>query len=451
MGGWTKISEGFKLKDKETYFYIDVFPAGHGDCFMIRCSENGKKFNILIDGGVPETFEILESYLNAMNDAGECIDLLIVTHIDNDHIGGILKFISENGTQSKPNIIKIKEIWFNSLRHLQMEEKKKEDNKVVISQRSILKKLKDEIYQSAVSDGFNETGVRQGVKLAGILLSKGYEKIWNTSFGKKAVCLEHTEEMINKLPNLGIYLLSPDYGKKLKRLKKVWFNFLAENELLPANYKKGTFYDDAFEHAINLNEEKLEDSEEDLNSKFSEVNSSIDLEKLYNEVEYSDSSPANGSSIAFIIVFQGKNYLFLGDAHSKHIEKTLNKLSQKKTDLNLNEFALIKISHHGSKKNTTKSFLSSIICKNFLISTNGERFNHPDLETMIKIAKMKDKPIEIFTNYMNDNLSQEILDALEESYETFVKPFETEKIYRLFVNEKGDIESNEFQYPDEKN
>ena len=53
------------------------------------------------------------SVIQLRND-GKAIDLLVVTHIDNDHIGGIIELLKENGSNENPHIIEIRNIWHNS-------------------------------------------------------------------------------------------------------------------------------------------------------------------------------------------------------------------------------------------------------------------------------------------------------------------------------------------------
>jgi beta-lactamase superfamily II metal-dependent hydrolase len=45
-----------------------------------------------------------------------------------------------------------------------------------------------------------------------------------------------------------------------------------------------------------------------------------------------------------------------------------------------------KLSHHGSRANITEELLRLIDCDTFLVSTNGDRFGHPDPETIDLIA-----------------------------------------------------------------
>jgi beta-lactamase superfamily II metal-dependent hydrolase len=70
---------------------IKVLRAFHGDCIIVETTDiQNNQFIILIDGGTSSTYKTalsqeLKNYRK--------IDLLILTHIDDDHIGGILMFL----------------------------------------------------------------------------------------------------------------------------------------------------------------------------------------------------------------------------------------------------------------------------------------------------------------------------------------------------------------------
>lgn len=83
---------------------IEILQAGTGDSIWV--SHNKK--NIVIDGGKSIT-AIRTRYDQMPQD--EIIDLLVVTHIDSDHIAGIIalvKRMKENGEAHR-----LKQIWFN--------------------------------------------------------------------------------------------------------------------------------------------------------------------------------------------------------------------------------------------------------------------------------------------------------------------------------------------------
>lgn len=68
-----------------------------GDAILIRFLGDDNNFrNILIDGGYVKTYsKILKPELLGIKNRGEKIDLLILSHYDNDHIGGITAFIND--------------------------------------------------------------------------------------------------------------------------------------------------------------------------------------------------------------------------------------------------------------------------------------------------------------------------------------------------------------------
>jgi len=89
-------------------------PAFNGDCLIVSFGKKTKK-HILIDCGYPQTYEeCLKPILLEISNKGECLERMIITHIDSDHIFGTIKFLEEN--QSK--FIEIKQVWHNTYRHL---------------------------------------------------------------------------------------------------------------------------------------------------------------------------------------------------------------------------------------------------------------------------------------------------------------------------------------------
>lgn len=88
---------------------IKVLKAFNGDCIIVSYGGE-EKHNILIDGGQGRVcFQQLHTYVDSVKKAGNKIDLLILTHIDSDHIDGILRLLS----QKTFDFSIIKEIWFN--------------------------------------------------------------------------------------------------------------------------------------------------------------------------------------------------------------------------------------------------------------------------------------------------------------------------------------------------
>lgn len=100
---------------------VRILKANHGDCILISHVSESSVFNILIDGGPSTTFKYgtrqrysgpLCDALDEIKEKGQNIDLAILTHIDDDHIHGLIKAFEKPGYLAEL----VKTIWFNSSR-----------------------------------------------------------------------------------------------------------------------------------------------------------------------------------------------------------------------------------------------------------------------------------------------------------------------------------------------
>lgn len=94
---------------------ISLLPAEHGDCIFV----SAENYNILIDGGIVQTYQNLHDrrnpdkplklLINKLHEENKHIDLLVITHVDDDHIGGIIEWFEDEF----PEEGFIREIWMN--------------------------------------------------------------------------------------------------------------------------------------------------------------------------------------------------------------------------------------------------------------------------------------------------------------------------------------------------
>jgi len=314
----------FSKKGNEMGIEFEFFEAGCGDSILVSTS-NGT--NILIDGGDSGTSEEIEEYLdeNGINK----LDLVILTHLDKDHIKGLIEILDNDvqriykDQEYKPLI---NEVWFNSFKNT--------INKDDEWFRPILKS--------------NNLSINHQISFTKLLNSlKGRIKF------KDYISVD--EQRSFKVENIEIYLLSPNQ-KKLDQLYKKYKNKVdSTKNLSTSSYCKDS-----------------DESIDDLSNKVFNNNG--------------DNSVANGSSIAFILLHKEKKFLFLADAHMELIVEELKKY---KRDFNNNQkikFEFIKLSHHGSKNNLNNDFLDLVETKNYVILTDSKgRNRHPDKETLSKI------------------------------------------------------------------
>lgn len=362
---------------------LNVFPALNGDSILVSYGSDTKK-HILIDCGYATTYNTyIKKELLEIASKGECLEKLIITHIDSDHIWGAIPFLKDNQEQ----FVKIKEVWHNTFRHLLNDSK--EENVSNKDEKKLKKILSRGYFNNEPKNGENQISAEQGTTLGALLLKGDYN--WNNDFNKKAVCIEN-KQTVNIDIDSQITLLSPN-KEKLDNLKILWDNELTKYDL---KYSKedGELYDDAFEMLLTWVKESQTKGTQPISS------NKIQMEELLTSVPVEDKTPTNGSSIAFILKIKEKKMLFLADSHPGLILKSL--LEYQPEDV-IN-FDCIKVSHHGSFNNVSLDLLEKIDSDIYIFSTNGNRHNHPDKETIAHIVGRKSEfERKLFFNYKTLN------------------------------------------------
>ena len=163
---------------------VELIQAGHGDCIWIEYGTNIDTLHrILIDGGTASTFKHLKKRIEQLPPNKRHFDLLVITHIDADHIAGILKLLEDTNLG-----VIFSDIWYNGYQHL--------------SELEFL-------------------GVRQAELLTDYLEKPGVN--WNKAFEGKAVCLDKEKRFLPILlpGGMTLTLLSPSI-KELINLKPKW-------------------------------------------------------------------------------------------------------------------------------------------------------------------------------------------------------------------------------------
>ena len=306
---------------------INIIDAGHGDCILLDFDHS----KILIDCG-PKSFKIRRSVLaNIENIIGEngVIDIAIVTHNDDDHIGGF-EFLLDTS-------IKIKTIIFNSLldipdivRNTQKQISYSQDNAL----RQKLLEEKGINVQSLIRD--DRPLIYHDIKLTAITPT-----------------VEAIERMIN--------------------------DFTAR-------------------------EERQRRQKQISSSKTEDISLRVALQKILSnqDVFTKDTSITNKSSIGLVIEYRTFSGLFLGDAHVDDVIDGLNLAG-----FGNHQFDVVKLSHHGSERNTNSELLRLIGKTEYILCSNNEKHNHPNNMTLARILSFDNSPM-IHLSSDNASLSTKI-------------------------------------------
>ena len=270
---------------------IYTYNAGKGECIRLRY---GDGHNIFIDTGVTRFADTLKRLCREIVDAGETLDLLILTHVDDDHIGGILALLRMG--------------WKCPFREVRM-------------------------------NGADSTGAD------------------NAQLSTRQNC---------------------EVAKMLRK-QQVKITPMTAGDVF---YVSG-------EEITAIHPGKLENDREYGNTPLAHYKSdyAVDLSELAERpITKKDTSINNKNSVVFIFQFQGKRFLFTGDAWAEDIIAGLGREKQR--------FDLVKLPHHGAVGNISEEFPEHISCENFLICTDGVM--HPDKQTAAKLQKWYEK-IRIFS------------------------------------------------------
>ena len=142
---------------------LRILQAEHGDSIVISGDFGGEYRNILIDGGPAQAFEVqhipraLQLFLNEIKRKEQSIDLLVLTHVDDDHIGGLLAGFNKHGYLTDLT----REVWFNS-------------GKLIFHHFD--KPIDDSHFVMLKNSSGNNTSIGQGIKLENHLADKD---IWS--------------------------------------------------------------------------------------------------------------------------------------------------------------------------------------------------------------------------------------------------------------------------------
>ena len=99
-------------------FNLRIVQANYGDCLILEYGTASARRFCLIDGGPKQNFaENLRAELSLLGTAGHRLDLLAISHIDTDHIVGIVDLLAEirdQRTNNQEELVAIDAIWHNS-------------------------------------------------------------------------------------------------------------------------------------------------------------------------------------------------------------------------------------------------------------------------------------------------------------------------------------------------
>ena len=334
-----------------THFTLDALNAGKGDALVLTWGA-GKGHIALIDGGPSTVYaDAILPHLQALagtNPVGTqnpvIVDLVVVSHVDDDHINGIIDLANAIDTAQKQLHTlpaKVAEVWHNAFADMQflaefadepdLQQAIRDADAAPAALHGETATPKDDPTVDDITAGAQS--VAQGRQLDRILKTINVSR--NASFADR-------EDFARSGPPLDVHglrvtVLAPNTAL-LDKLRTEWRKEL--KKLLKRQADKKTAGVRALAAA------------------------------------FDDPSIPNQSSIVLLVEFDGKSMLLTGDARGDHIIRALNDDPNVAVPLNVD---LFKVPHHGSDHSNGTRLFQTVIADHYVISGNGEHGNpHPD-------------------------------------------------------------------------
>lgn len=343
---------------------IKTFRSGVGDCIFLLLKQEEQQYTIMVDCGKYK--ESIQQYVSET--LKNRIDLLIVTHIDNDHIEGVKEMLTA------PDI-KVGKIIFNCYQRNVLGEKRK----LNIYQKERLKAIKREIGLIVGDIIEHDVDAPEAVKgLAATILGKPeLKRIWDRDYAISG--MEVDLEEWGK-----ITFLSPtmtEIENLDKEFRHVLFDELNVDNTMGEWEKKEDLYEILLRYAMIQKPVAAEAKDKDASRADGLEEQLINAAKQ--PVDTDSLSLANKASLAFVWEKGTHRILIMGDANPDIVAPML--LEHYKGETFPVLFDAIKVSHHGSHYNTTKELMHLADSKHYFF-TGGKEGERPSEEALGRIV-----------------------------------------------------------------
>ena len=324
---------------------LRIIQAKYGDCFLLAYGQPAAQRHLLIDGGPRDVYrDHLRDELRKLHQAGTRLDLVVLSHVDTDHLIGLLDFFAELKAQQDAgtsNLPAVDGLWFNSF------EKALDQGSGLTGDIQAAFASFDTVTTPNAALGLDGIGEGNKLRIQALLLQLAL----NDGFPNDLVCVDDAPAPI-AFGNLKVRVVGPTRAN-LDELRDKWRQWLDDHQ--PA-FASG------------------------------------DPNLLAN----ADTSIPNLSSIMLHVEADEKTILFTGDGRSDHLLQGLEAADLLDAGGNLH-VDVLKVAHHGSNRNTTKTFHRKVTADTYVISAN-EHPDNPDLDTLrwiVETARDANRPIRI--------------------------------------------------------
>jgi hypothetical protein len=336
-------------------FSLEVRRARKGDCLLLHFGSSRDPGLIIIDGGPKNVYkphlkprlEQIRTIRGLPNQDSLPVDLLMISHVDDDHIQGVLDLtreMIEAHEEQKPQLLRVLSFWHNSF-----------DDIIGNKPEELTAAFRSQFGEAAISGGLPA----------------------DTTIDLDDEAGELTEEIV--VDNLKV-LASIEQGYRLRiDAEKLDFPrnpefdgklIIAAKDAESIDMGRGLTFTVAgpMKREVEALRKKHDQWLRDLKDKGKSPPAAL--------AAYVDKSVPNLSSLVLLAESGGKRILLTGDARGDKIIEGLQLVGLlREGDDSTMHVDLLKVPHHGSSNNLERAFFKRITADHYVFSGNGEHGN----------------------------------------------------------------------------
>jgi beta-lactamase superfamily II metal-dependent hydrolase len=379
---------------------LTVFQSDKGDCLLVSSTSAASTHNILVDGGMRASYsEHVAPALGKLRDREEQLDLVYVSHIDQDHISGVLQLFDDmkdwrvhafqqahGNTNHRPPAAprppEVEVVWHNAF-HEQLGDNAGPIEEALAATATILSAAEDDSTLEMAAD-FRDfaTSRAEAVQLSRRIGTAQLRIPLNPQFDGKLVCVKDAMPPAVEIGPLKITVIGPALAD-LDALREEWKEWLRTSQQQLRQIQRRAREDEA--ELLKAEAMRLRDR---LHTQAHELRDILPLRLPQAEA----TQPArrrlgrrervtvpNLASLMVLVEEGTKTLLLTGDGHGDDILKGLKHHERLDTAEGGGlHVSALKVQHHGSENNLDEAFCRAITADHYIFCGNGEHEN-PDV------------------------------------------------------------------------
>ncbi|HZI18043.1 MAG TPA: MBL fold metallo-hydrolase [Pyrinomonadaceae bacterium] len=381
---------------------LTVFQSDKGDCLLLT-GDDGKR--VLVDGGMRASYsEHVAPALGRLRDEGADLDVVYVSHIDQDHISGVLQLMDDevewrvhdfqvrggNRTHAAPRAPRpprVKDIWHNAFRE-QVEDNEGEIEGLLAASAAVLSgSALGEVRELAAQQGDLATSISEAIQLSRRVGPEQLGIKLNRPAKGALMMVRAKPSPVVRVGGMRFRTIGP-FEEDLNKLRDEWNAWLVKNKArvksLQAKAAKdaGSFSTKEVADLLWPRFQQAEELAEQMGvggDGLASASSKLGERKKV--------TTPNLASLMFLVEEAGKTVLLTGDGHHSDILEGLRRVRKLKPGGPLH-VDVLKVQHHGSEFNIDEEFCRTITANHYVFCGNGEHEN-PDLRVLRAIAESR--------------------------------------------------------------